>query len=64
MIVFASDAELLRDDSVRLVEKAKAAGVDVDFRIEEGLVHVWPIFKPLMPESARTIAEAADFIRS
>lgn len=62
MIVFASDAEVLRDDSTRLVAKARAAGVDAKLRLEAGLVHVWPLFKPLMPESARTINEAAAFI--
>lgn len=63
MIVFASNSELLRDDSVRIAEKARAAGVDVDLRVEDGLIHVWPLFKPLMPESGRTIADAAVFIR-
>ncbi|MGD9800955.1 MAG: alpha/beta hydrolase [Parvularculaceae bacterium] len=63
MIIFASTDELLRDDSIRVAEKAKAAGVEVDLRIEEGLVHVWPLFKPLMPESARTLKSVATFIR-
>lgn len=63
MIVFASDSEVLRDDSVRAVEKMRTARVDAEFRVEEGLPHVWPLFKPLMPESARTIEEAAAFIR-
>lgn len=63
MIVFASDAEVLRDDSVRAVEKMRAAGGTVDFKLENGLVHAWPLFKPLMPESARTIREVAAFIR-
>lgn len=64
MIIFASSTELLRDDSVRVAEKARAAGVDVRLKIEDGLVHVWPVFKPLMPESGRTINEVAAFIRS
>jgi acetyl esterase/lipase len=29
----------LRDDSQRLAERAKAANVDVDFRIWKGMVH-------------------------
>lgn len=60
--VFASRSEILRDDSTRLAEKARAAGVDVELTLEDGLVHVWPIFAPLMPESRRTIHETAAFI--
>jgi acetyl esterase/lipase len=63
MMFFASDAEVLRDDSTRAVEKARAAGVSVEFKLEKGLVHIWPLFKPLMPESVRTLDEAAAFIR-
>lgn len=63
MLIFASDDELLRDDAARVAAKARAAGVPVDLRIEKGLIHVWPFFKPLMPESARTIRETAEFIR-
>ncbi len=64
LMIFASRDELLRDDSVRLAEKARAAGVSVDLRVEEGLIHVWPLFARLMPESGRTIADAAAFIRN
>lgn len=63
MIIFVSADELLRDDAVRAADKAKLAGVEVELRIEPGLVHAWPLFRPLMPESARTIREAAAFIR-
>jgi acetyl esterase/lipase len=62
MVIFASSDEVLRDDSVRVAENAQKAGVSVDLVIEDGLVHVWPLFKPLMPESARTINETAAFI--
>ncbi|MFZ5617260.1 MAG: alpha/beta hydrolase [Pseudomonadota bacterium] len=64
MLVFASKDELLRDDSVRVAEKARGAGVEIDLKIEDGLIHVWPLFKPLMPESGRTIKDVAEFIRN
>jgi acetyl esterase/lipase len=63
MMVFASDNEVLRDDSVRAVEKARTAGVDVNFRLENGLCHVWPLFRALMPEGGKAIEETAAFIR-
>jgi acetyl esterase/lipase len=63
MIVFASRDELLRDDATRLVEKARAAGVEVEAHFEDGLVHVWPLFSPLMPESKTTLRQTTEFIR-
>lgn len=63
LFICASTDEVLRDDSIRTAEKARAAGVDVELQIEEGLVHIWPIFAPLMPESVRTLKSAAAFIR-
>jgi acetyl esterase/lipase len=63
MLIYASADELLRDDAVRVAEKARKEGVIVDLRVEKGLIHVWPLFKPLMPESARTLRETAAFAR-
>ena len=63
LYVCASGAEVLRDDSIRTAEKASKAGVSVELRIEDGLVHIWPLFAPLMPESGRTIKAIAAFIR-
>jgi acetyl esterase/lipase len=61
--IFASRSEILRDDSVRVADKARAAGVKVELTLEEGLVHVWPLFAHLMPEAGRTIAQTVAFIR-
>lgn len=63
LLVFASTSEMLFSDAVRLVEKAKAAGVSVRFEPREGLVHVWPLFHPLMPEARETLDLAGAFIR-
>lgn len=35
----ACECDPLRDDSERLAERAKAAGVDVEFRLWKGMVH-------------------------
>ncbi len=63
LFICASSDEVLRDDAIRTAEKAKAAGVSVELQIEKGLVHIWPIFAPLMPESMRTLKSVAEFIR-
>ncbi|MBI1366684.1 MAG: alpha/beta hydrolase fold domain-containing protein [Alphaproteobacteria bacterium] len=63
MLVFASRSEMLFDDAVRLALKARESGVDMRFEERDGLVHVWPVFHPLLPEAKETIGESADFIR-
>ncbi len=62
LFVTVDDSECLRDDSFRVVEKARAAGIDVTFIHRDGLLHVWPIFYPLLPEAREDIAHAIRFI--
>jgi len=63
LLVFASRDEMLFDDARRVVEKATAVGVDVQFEPRSGLSHVWPLFYPLYPEAGEALAITADFIR-
>lgn len=63
MLIFVSDDEALYDDSARLHERLKAAGVASELIVEHGLPHVWPIFHPRFPETGKTIRQSADFIR-
>ncbi|MEM8770629.1 MAG: alpha/beta hydrolase [Pseudomonadota bacterium] len=62
-LIFASDDEILRDDSVRMHERLKAAGVSSTLVMERSLPHVWPLFAGLMPEAARSIEQSAQFMR-
>lgn len=63
MLLFASRQEALLDDTLRLADKAKAAGVDVDLVLRDGLLHVWPIFVHLLPEAREAMQDVADFAR-
>lgn len=63
LLVFASQAEMLFDDSTRLVEKALRAGVGVRFEPRPGLAHAWPIFHPVVPEAKEAAAITAAFVR-
>ncbi|HEX4113551.1 MAG TPA: alpha/beta hydrolase [Stellaceae bacterium] len=64
LFVQASTSEVLLDDSVRMVEKARQAGSDVIFRAWPDLPHVWHLFNPLLPEARAALREASAFIRS
>ena len=62
--IYASSAEVLLDDSVRLAERAIFDGVPVDLRIWPGLLHAWPVLVRFgIPESMRVVEEVAGFIR-
>lgn len=48
-LVFSGTRDLLHPDTVAFVEKAKAAGADVELVTGEGMIHVWPLID--MPEA-------------
>jgi acetyl esterase/lipase len=62
LLIFVSDDEVLRDDSLRLAERVKQTGGEVELKVENGLAHVWPLFCTFVPEGARAVRETADFM--
>jgi monoterpene epsilon-lactone hydrolase len=60
MLVHVGHDEILLDDSVRLVEQARAAGIDVTFKIWEEMWHVFQTFP--IPEAAQSIEEIGAFV--
>jgi len=61
MFLTASEGEVLLSDTTRLVERAKRAGVDVQARIVEDSVHVYPIF-PFLPETISTLQAIGEWV--
>jgi acetyl esterase/lipase len=61
LLIQASATEVLRDDSVRLDAKARAAGVDSKLRLWDGLPHVWHLFAHL-PETREAFDDIAPFV--
>jgi epsilon-lactone hydrolase len=59
----ASDHETLQDDSERLADKARNAGVEVTLRIEPGQQHVHTFMAGRSPEADDVIAEAGAWLR-
>lgn len=62
LLTQVSNSELLRDDTHRVVAKARAAGVTVIDQQWPDLPHAWQLFAPFMPEGDSALASAADFI--
>jgi epsilon-lactone hydrolase len=54
--------ERLRDDSITVVERMKAAGVAAKLKIFDGMCHVWQLYAPILEEGMASIEECATFI--
>ncbi len=63
LLIQVGDTEVLLDDATRVAEKARAAGVIVDFEIWPNVPHGFQLSAPFMPEANHALARAADFIR-
>ena len=61
-ILFVGDGEILRDDLVRLAERARADGVKIDLQLWRKAPHAWPILQRTLPEARRALRMAAGFL--
>ena len=64
MLIQVGTAEVLLDDSSRLAERARQAGVEVVYEPWENMIHVWQIFVPMLDESKQAVARIGEYIRS
>lgn len=62
MLLHVSDNEVLLDDSTRLAERARSAGVNVEFRVWKNQPHTWQLFHRLIPEGRESLDQAAHFL--
>ena len=62
LLVHVGADEILRDDSLRLAEKAIAQGVYVRAQAWPGVSHVWQLLWQL-PEAKQSVQQASDFLR-
>jgi acetyl esterase/lipase len=62
LLIHVGEREVLRDDSTRLAERARAAGVPVRVRVWPVVPHVWQIVGPMLPEARDSLQEAAAFL--
>ncbi|MGA0597476.1 alpha/beta hydrolase [Enterovirga sp. CN4-39] len=64
LLVHVGERELLLDDAARLVERAAAAGDEVAFERWPVVPHGWQLLQGIVPEAARSVAEAAAFLHA
>ena len=64
VLVQAGTAEVLLDDSTRLAEKLHQAGVEVKLSVWPNMLHVFPLFAPILSEGRDGCVEIGNFVRS
>ncbi len=63
LYIQVGSTEVLLDDSRRVADKAKAAGVPVEIEVWPDMPHVWQLYTPMVPESRDALDRAAAFLR-
>ncbi len=63
IILQASEQELWLDDSRRVAERAKQAGIDVEINTWPIVPHIWRILHPWIPEGRESLTLVNDFLR-
>lgn len=64
LLIQVGDHELLLSDSLRLADKAKAAGVKVQLEVWPEMWHVWHSWAASLPEAQEALHRIGDFVRS
>ena len=62
LLLFASESEALRDDAVRLAERARACGVTTELHLYQDMPHVWPVFA-FLPEAKQALNQIEEFMQ-
>jgi len=63
LFIQVGNSETLLDDSTRLADKAKEAGVDATLQIWDEMPHVWHLAAPVLPEGQEAIDQIGEFVR-
>ena len=61
-IITSVSRDLLLSQCLRLAQRLRAAGVDCELRVWEGLWHVFEFYP--IPEARQSIVEIAEFIKT
>jgi acetyl esterase/lipase len=62
LLIQVGAAETLLDDSLRVAERARSAGVDVSLEVWPDMIHAWHIFAPMLEEGRRAIDRIGVFV--
>ena len=64
LLIHAGGAEVFRGQVERLARRAREAGVQVEFTVYPGMIHVFHSFGGVFPQASEALREVGDFARS
>ena len=64
LLIQVGDSEVLLDDSRRVHDNAKRAGVAATLQVWSGVPHGWQMFATILPEARAALRDAATFIHA
>ena len=64
LLMHVGDAEMLLDDTTRVAEKARAAGVEVTLEVWPEMIHGWHAYAGILPEGQQAIERVGQFLRA
>ena len=62
-LIHVGSDEILRDDAVRMAEKMRAAGCDVEIDVWPRMPHAWHLYARIVPEGRLAIDRIGAFLR-
>ncbi len=62
LLIQVGDRETVLDDSIMFADMARAAGVDVELQVWDGMIHAFQMFGVELAEARRAIASIAGFL--
>ncbi len=63
LLIQVGEHEMLLDDSLRVAEKARSAGLAVQLEVWRGMFHVFQSHEPLLPEAQQAFEHIGEFMR-
>lgn len=64
LLIQVGTAETLLDDSNRIAERARKAGVDVTLEVWDDMIHVFQAFAMMLPEGQQAIDKIGEYLRT
>lgn len=64
ILLHVGESEILRDDSVRVAERVRAAGGIAEIDVVAVVPHGWQMLAAILPEARRSVDAAAAFLRA
>jgi acetyl esterase/lipase len=62
-LIHVGSDEILRDDAVRMADKLRAAGCEVEIEVWPRMPHAWHLYARILPEGRRAIERIGAFLQ-